>query len=100
IRGQIVVQQENEFVYTGPIGDGAKTKPQEPLSAESARVVALSAWNRSGRIWQTPHFRERAKSRVFSILDVHFVIKYGKVVSGPTHCPAYKNHKYYFKCVV
>ena len=87
----------NEFHYIGPVDQEANTKPQAPLSPETARVVALSAWRGPGRIHQVPHFRERAKERNFTTLDVEFAIKYGKVVSGPTFCcEPHNNYKYYF----
>jgi len=91
------VRLDNEFVYTGPTDQEARTKPQAPLTAETARVVALSAW-RTGRLQRTPHFLMRLKARGFSILDVESVIRYGRVVAGPTPCgPPHNNHKYYFR---
>lgn len=91
----------NEFHYLGPVDQEAKTKPQAPLTAETARVVALNAWRGPGRLQQTPHFRKRVKERSFTTLDVEFVIKYGRVVSGPTPCgEPHNNFKYYFRAEV
>jgi hypothetical protein len=91
----------NEFHYTGPVDHEASTKPQAPLSAETARVVALSAWRMPGRLHRTPHFLYRVKERNLTILDVEYVIKYGKVVSGPTFCgEPHSNYKYYFRADV
>ena len=91
----------NEFHYLGPVDQEANTKPQAPLTAESARVVALSAWRGPGRLHQPQHFRKRAQERNFTTLDVEWAIKYGKVVSGPTSCgEPHNNYKYYFRAEI
>jgi len=96
-----VREQVNEFHYRGDLHQDANTKPQSPLTAETARVVALNAWRGPGRLHQTPHFQKRVRERNFTILDVEWVIKYGRIVSGPTFCgEPYNNYKYYFKAEI
>ena len=88
----------NEFHYTGSVDQEATTKPQAPLSAETARVVALSAWRGPGRLHRVPHFLKRARERNFTILDFEYAVKHGKVVSGPTFCgEPHNNYKYCFR---
>lgn len=93
--------QANEFHYTGPINPNANTNPQSPLSCESARVVALSAWRLPGRIHITEHFTMRTRGRNFSILDAEEVLRRGKPIDDPMFCPEpHNNYKYKFRAGV
>lgn len=44
----------------------------------------------------SPHFKQRAAKRRFSILDAEEVIRYGKPVGSAVYCPKYQNYKYRF----
>jgi hypothetical protein len=90
----------DEFVYSGPLNPCAETKPQRPLTAESARYVALSAWNIPGRLRLTGHYTKRSKKRRFSILDFEEVLRTGRPMEKGMYCPRYKNVKYVFKGIV
>lgn len=95
------ISTEISMSYTGPIDHGNTIQPQRPLSAETARVIALGCWRAPGRIHQLDHFRKRSKERGYSILDVQFAIKYGTIVFGPIFCPEpHNNFKYCFRARV
>jgi hypothetical protein len=90
-------KRTDEFLYTGPLNPCADAKPQRPLSAESARWVALSAWSIPGRIRLTTHYTGRSKERHFSILDFEEVLRTGMPMEKGIYCPRYRNAKYVFR---
>jgi hypothetical protein len=96
------VRQErtDEFFYSGPLNPCAETEPQKLLSAESARWVALSAWNIPGRLRFTKHFTKRSKKRRFSTLDLEEVLRSGRPTEKGIYCPKYRNIKYVFRGTV
>jgi hypothetical protein len=94
-----VAQEKHEIKYHGPANPSANAQPQKPLSPESARVVALSAW-RIGRLRISGHFTKRVKERKFDILDVEQVIRHGTPKGGAVFCKRYNNYKYVFHAAV
>jgi hypothetical protein len=90
-------QRTDEFFYSGPLNPCAETRPQKSLSAESARTVALSAWNLPGRLRLTSHYTKRSKARKFGILDFEEVLRTGRPTDKGIYCPKYKNVKYVFR---
>lgn len=91
---------EHKISYKGPIRENHKAQPQAPLSPEAARRVALSAWERGGRIRPTHHFRSRASQRGFTIIETEQVIRYGRCVAGVEACPEFRNYKYLFEAEI
>ena len=97
---QLRTKRTDEFFYSGPLNPCAETRPQKPLSAESARYVALSAWNIPGRIRLTSHYKRRSRARRFSILDFQEVLRTGQPTGQVIYCPEFKNVKYIFRGAV
>lgn len=94
------LEEEHSFIYQGQIPRGAKASPQAPLSAETARVVALNAWYSKGRIRLTGHFRKRTGERKFTIFDVEHVIRYGKPSCPVEFCTKFANYRYRFEAEI
>lgn len=86
---------DHEFTYRGPLNDCSDSQAQQPLSPDVARRVVLDAFA-SGRVRLTSHFRERAATRKFDLLDVESVIAHGTPLGLGAMCPYRKNVKYIF----
>lgn len=91
-----------EIVYRGPHNQCVNTQPQKPLSPETARVVALSAWRNPGRLRITDHFNMRVSKRNFDIFDVEYVLRHGVPLGSAIFCSGKgrNNYKYRFWCKV
>lgn len=87
-----------EIAYRGPANPCVDAQPQKPLSPETARVVALSAWRLPGRLRLTDHFNMRVRQRNFDIFDVEYVIRRGTPVGNAVFCrgKGRNNYKYRF----
>ena len=86
---------DHEFTYRGPLNSCSASQAQQPLSPDAARRVALEALS-SGRVRLTSHFRMRAASRRFDLLDVENVLSQGSPRGLGEMCPYRKNVKYLF----
>ena len=87
--------RDHEFTYRGPLNNCSASQAQQPLSPDAARRVVLEALL-SGRVRLTSHFRRRAASRGFDLLDVENVLSQGCPRGLGEMCPYRKNVKYVF----
>jgi hypothetical protein len=87
--------------YLGPVNPASAAQPQAPLTPETARSIALSAWHAPGRLRISDHCKKRMRERGFDILDFEVVVKHGRPVGPAIKCGApHHNYKYCFSTLV
>jgi hypothetical protein len=77
------------FLYNGPIHDRTcETSPQAPVTPANGLLLIKTAFL-AGRKQISEHFKRRARERDFDTMDVHNVIKTGKLRGRPDFCPEF-----------